>query len=143
MLRVSRNNSQRCDMPVAIAFIVNTDGRLPTGPPFKEAIEKVDAESDGRALYFLINCAHPDHVIGIFNDEPWMHRLRGIVANASRCSHGGLEVAEELDEGNPDELGALVRDLRKPYPHFNIVGDCSGFDMWHMKRILEEANSAY
>jgi S-methylmethionine-dependent homocysteine/selenocysteine methylase len=79
--------AQRFDMPVAIAFTVETDGRLPTGMPLKEAIEKVDDETDGRALYFLVNCAHPDHFTGIFNDEPWIHRLRGVVANASRCSH--------------------------------------------------------
>ncbi len=86
--------AQRYDMPVAIAFTVETDGRLPTGMPLKEAIEKVDYESDGPALYFLVNCAHPDHFTGIFNDElndePWMHRLRGVVANASRCSHSEL-----------------------------------------------------
>jgi len=27
--------------------------------------------------------------------------------------------------------------LRKPYPHFNIVGGCCGSDMRHMRRILE------
>lgn len=46
-------------------------------------------------------------------------------------------------EGNQDELGTLVGGLRKPYPHFNIVGGCCGTDMRHMKRILEEAKSAY
>ena len=135
--------AQRYDMPVAIAFTVETDGRLPTGMSLKEAIEKVDAESDCRALYYLINCAHPDHFTGIFNDEPWMHRLRGVVANASRCSHAELEVADELDEGNPDELGTLVGGLRKPYPHFNILGGCCGSDMRHMKSILDAAKSAY
>ncbi len=54
-----------------------------------------------------------------------------------------LEVAEELDEGHQDELGTLVGGLRKPYPHSNIVGGCCGTDMRHMKRILEEAKSAY
>ena len=135
--------AQRYDMPVAIAFTVETDGRLPTGMSLKEAIEKVDAESDCRALYYLINCAHPDHFTGIFSDEPWMHRLRGVVANASRCSHAELEVADELDEGNPDELGALVGGLRKLYPHFNILGGCCGSDMRHMKSILDAAKSAY
>jgi homocysteine S-methyltransferase len=72
-----------------------------------------------------------------------MHRLRGVVANASRCSHAELEVADELDEGNPDELGALVGGLRKPYPHFNILGGCCGSDMRHMKSILDAAKSAY
>ncbi len=131
------------DIPVSISFTVETDGRLPTGMPLKEAIEKVDDESNSRALYFLINCAHPDHFTNILNHESWMHRLRGVVANASRCSHSELEVAEDLDEGNPYELGSLIGSLRRLYPHFNIVGGCCGTDMRHMKRILEEAKSAY
>jgi S-methylmethionine-dependent homocysteine/selenocysteine methylase len=85
--------AHRYNMPISISFTVETDGRLPTGMPLKEAIEKVDNESDGRALYFLVNCAHPDHFTDILNNEPWMHRLRGAVANASRCSHSELEVA--------------------------------------------------
>jgi len=131
--------AQRYDMPVAISFTGETDGRLPTGMTLRDAIEKVDAESDSRALYFLVNCAHPDHFTGIFNDELWMQRLRGVVANASRCSHAELESAKELDEGNPEELGVLVGGLRKIYPHFNIVGGCCGTDMRHMKHIIEKA----
>jgi len=132
------------DMPVAIAFTVETDGRLPTGVSVKEAIEQVDEESDGGAIYYLINCAHPDHFTNIFSDEPWMKRLRGVVANASRCSHAELEVSEELDEGDPDddELGILVGGLRKQFPHFNILGGCCGTNLRHMKRILEEAKTA-
>jgi len=110
--------------------------------PLKEAIEKVDAESNGGALYFLINCAHPDHFKDIFTNEPWMQRLRGVVANASRCSHAELDVAEELDDGDPDELGVQVGGLRRKYPHFNILGGCCGSDMRHVKRILEEAKKA-
>ncbi len=134
--------AQRFDMPVAIAFTVETDGRLPTGVSVKEAIAQVDEESDGGALYYLINCAHPDHFTSIFSDEPWMKRLRGVVANASRCSHAELEVAEELDEGDPDELGIQVGGLRKQFPHFNILGGCCGSNLRHMKRILEEARAA-
>ena len=134
--------AQRFDMPVAIAFTVETDGQLPTGVSVKEAIEQVDAESDGGALYFLINCAHPDHFTRIFSNEPWMKRLRGVVANASRCSHAELDVAEELDEGDPDELGVQVGGLRNQFSHFNILGSCCGSNLRHMKRILEEAKAA-
>ena len=134
--------AQRFDMPVAIAFTVETDGRLPTGMPLREAIERVDAESNGGALYFLVNCAHPDHFTGVFDDEPWVQRLRGVVANASRCSHAELEVAEELDDGDPNELGIQVGGLRKRFSHFNILGGCCGSDLRHMKRILEQAKTA-
>lgn len=131
--------AQRVDMPVAIAFTLETDGRLPTGMTLKEAIEQVDAESSEGALYYLINCAHPDHFARVLDNAPWMKRLRGVVANASRCSHAELEVAEELDDGDPDELGVLVGGLRKQFSHFNILGGCCGSDLRHMKRILEEA----
>ncbi len=131
--------AQRFDMPVAISFTVETDGRLPTGMTLKEAIEQVDAESSKGALYYLINCAHPDHFARVLGDEPWMQRLRGVVANASRCSHAELEIAEELDDGDPDELGVQVGGLRKQFSHFNILGSCCGSDLRHMKRILEEA----
>jgi homocysteine S-methyltransferase len=132
----------RFDVPAGIAFTVETDGRLPTGMPLKEAVEQVDEASGGSAVYFLINCAHPDHFSDVLNGGSWMQRLRGVVANASRCSHAELDQAEELDAGDPDELGFLVGGLRKTYPHFNILGGCCGSDMRHMKRILEEAQSA-
>ena len=133
--------AKKFGMPVAIAFTVETDGRLPTGVSVREAIEKVDSETGGGPLYYLINCAHPDHFTRIFNREGWMKRLRGVVANASRCSHAELDEAEALDEGDPDELGILVGGLRSHYPHFNILGGCCGSNLRHMKRILEEAKA--
>ena len=63
------------------------------------------------------------------------------MANASRCSHAELDEAEELDEGDPDELGVLVGGMRKQYHHFNILGGCCGSNLRHMKRILEEAKA--
>lgn len=131
--------AKKLNIPVAISFTVETDGRLPTGASVKQAIEQVDSEADGGPLYYLINCAHPDHFINIFDEEPWTKRLRGVVANASRCSHAELDHAEELDDGDPDELGTQVGGLRKQYPHFNIFGGCCGSNLRHMKRILEEA----
>ena len=47
-------------IPAAISFTVETDGRLPTGQPLREAIEQVDAATDAAAAYFMVNCAHPD-----------------------------------------------------------------------------------
>ncbi|MFT5351848.1 MAG: methionine synthase I (cobalamin-dependent) [Gammaproteobacteria bacterium] len=70
-----------------------------------------------------------------------MKRLRGVVANASRCSHAELDNAEELDEGDPNELGVQVGGLRKRFSHFTILGGCCGSNLLHMKRILEEAKA--
>ena len=103
----------------------------------KKAIETVDDATNGGAAYFLINCAHPDHFSGVLTDERWMQRLRGFVTNASRCSHAELDEAEELDDGDPDELGELVGGLRKEFTHFTVVGGCCGADMRHVRRIAE------
>ncbi|MGD2272847.1 MAG: homocysteine S-methyltransferase family protein, partial [Desulfobacterales bacterium] len=132
---------KRFEMPVAIAFTVETDGRLPTGMSLKEAIETVDDAAGGAAAYFLINCAHPDHFSGVLADEPWIQRLRGVVANASRCSHAELDGSEELDEGDPGELGDLVGALCKKFPHFTVVGGCCGTDMRHLQRIVEQVQT--
>ena len=134
--------AQRFNMPVVISFTVETDGRLPIGMSIQEAIEQVDAETNQGALYFLINCAHPDHLSNSFGEGQWLKRLKGVVVNASRCSHAELEVAEKLDDGDPDELGVLVGKLRKQNSHFNIFGGCCGTNFRHMKRILEEVKLA-
>ena len=65
-------------IPSAISFTVETDGSLPTGQPLHEAIAQVDAETDGAAAYFMINCAHPTHFSGAFaRDGAWRERLVG------------------------------------------------------------------
>ena len=129
---------QRFDMPVAVAFTVEIDGRLPTGASLRIAIETVDDATDEGAAYFLINCAHPDHFRHVLTDEPWTQRLRGVVVNASRCSHAELDEAEKLDDGDPEELGALTGALYKDFPHFTVFGGCCGTDLRHLRRMAAE-----
>jgi len=128
-------------LPVVIAFTVETDGCLPTGASLKEAITQVDRETDGYAAYFMINCAHPDHFGNVLTDAPWVQRVRGIVANASRCSHAELDEAEELDDGNPNELGQQLADIRRRFPHISVLGGCCGTDMRHMSSIARTAKT--
>jgi homocysteine S-methyltransferase len=137
MVRAAR----RFELPVVISFTVETDGRLPTGGSLKEAITEVDVATDSYAAYFMINCAHPEHFSGVLEDAPWMQRVRGIIANASRCSHAELDEAEELDDGNPTELGAQLSDIRRRFPHIQVLGGCCGTDMRHMKHIVTAART--
>jgi S-methylmethionine-dependent homocysteine/selenocysteine methylase len=120
-------------LPVVISFTVETDGRLPSGQTLREAIEEVDARTDGAAAYFMINCAHPSHFEGVL--EPgavWTARIRGLRANASKLSHAELEQAEELDEGNPDELASDYAALRERLPELHVLGGCCGTDHRHV-----------
>lgn len=130
--------AQAADMPVAISFTVETDGRLPTGQKLREAIEQVDdATGDGPA-YYMINCAHPMHFAGaLAAGGPWLERIRGIRANASTKSHAELDEATELDDGNPVELGRQYRELTGKLPKVNVLGGCCGTDHRHVEEICK------
>jgi S-methylmethionine-dependent homocysteine/selenocysteine methylase len=124
------------DMPVAIGFTVETDGRLPSGQHLKEAVRQVDAATDNGPAYYMINCAHPTHFHDVL--EPgaaWTKRIRAIRANASASSHAELEAMEELDDGNPQEFGRQYRALVDQMPHLNILGGCCGTDQRHVEAI--------
>jgi S-methylmethionine-dependent homocysteine/selenocysteine methylase len=133
--------ARRFGLPVVIAFTVETDGRLPTGATLETAITEVDEATEGYTAYFMINCAHPDHFEQVLTDEPWMQRVKGIVANASRCSHDELDEAEQLDDGDPIELGNQLSQIRRRFPHICVLGGCCGTDMRHMEQIAEASIS--
>ena len=130
-------------MPVVISFTVETDGRLPTGESLKAAIEAVDAATGSGPVYFMINCAHPDHFMGALDaGEAWATRIKGVRANASRLSHAELDEAEELDDGNPEEFGQLHRELRRMMTHINVIGGCCGTDHRHIEAVCRASVSA-
>lgn len=124
------------EMPVVISFTVETDGRLPSGQPLKEAVETVDQATDSAPVYYMINCAHPTHFeTALPVGEPWVQRIRGIRANASVKSHAELDEAEELDDGNPFELARQYKDLTDKFPQINVLGGCCGTDHRHIREI--------
>jgi S-methylmethionine-dependent homocysteine/selenocysteine methylase len=135
--------AQRAGMPAAISFTLETDGRLPTAQGLKEAIEEVDRETGHGPAYYMLNCAHPTHFAGTLSQGgAWVERVRGLRANASRRSHQELNVASELDDGDPVEFGGLYRDLRKRYPHIKVLGGCCGTDHRHIEQIIRACKAA-
>ena len=123
-------------VPVYISFTVETDGRLPTGDRLGAAIAKVDELTGGYPAYYMVNCAHPTHFAGeLLGGEDWVGRIRGLRANASRCSHAELEAMTTLDVGNPAELGSDYGQLRDRLPHLTILGGCCGTDIRHITEI--------
>jgi S-methylmethionine-dependent homocysteine/selenocysteine methylase len=121
------------DMPAAISFTVETDGRLPSGQALGEAIEQVDAETGGSVAYFMVNCAHPAHFEHVLEGSgAWRDRIAGLRANASRMSHEELDAAEELDDGDPAELGADYAGLRSRLRNVSVLGGCCGTDDRHI-----------
>jgi len=124
------------NMPVAISFTVETDGKLPTGQSLQDAIEAVDKATAYAPAYYMINCAHPTHFEGVLeNGGAWRERIGGVRANASAKSHAELNDSTELDAGNPQELGAQYRALRKLLPNLTVMGGCCGTDHRHVAEI--------
>ena len=123
-------------IPSVISFTVETDGRLPSGQPLREAVEQTDAETGGSPAYYMVNCAHPTHFAHVLDDAgAWTGRIGGIRANASTMSHAELDEAEELDDGDPADLGARYRELGERLPALRVVGGCCGTDHRHVAEI--------
>lgn len=128
--------ARRAGMPVAIAFTVETDGRLPTGQPLAEAIRVVDAVTDAYPSYYMINCAHPSHFEAtLATGEPEFQRIRGVRANASARSHAELNAMTTLDDGDPDAFAASYARLRELLPQLNVLGGCCGTDHRHVESV--------
>jgi S-methylmethionine-dependent homocysteine/selenocysteine methylase len=130
--------AQDAGVPAVISFTLETDGRLPNGQGLGEAIEAVDEATGGAPAYYMVNCAHPTHFDDVLaTDEPWRDRIRGLRANASTLSHDELDAAEELDDGDPDDLGARYAAVRSRLPQLNVVGGCCGTDHRHVAAIRD------
>lgn len=125
-------------LPVVISFTVETDGRLPTGDTLEQATAAVDEATGAYPAYYMINCAHPTHFMATLEKGgSWTRRIRGIRANASRCSHAELDAMTELDQGDPAELAGLYRALRERHPQISILGGCCGTDLRHVTAVAE------
>ncbi len=119
-----------------ISFTVETDGHLPTGERLEDAIQAVEEATRSSPAYYMINCAHPTHFERILNGcAPWLKRLRGIRANASKRSHQELNDSPDLDDGNPEELGGQYRDFVRRLPQLAVLGGCCGTDHRHIQEI--------
>ena len=124
-------------IPSVVGFTVETDGRLATGTPLGEAIEQVDAATDSAPAWFMVNCAHPDHVLAGLpdTDEAWLSRIGSYRANSSRMSHAELDEAEALDPGDPKDLANGYLKLRERLPELHVLGGCCGTDVSHVSAI--------
>lgn len=122
--------------PVVVAFTVETDGRLPSGQPLAEALAETDALTEGAALHYGVNCAHPDHFAPAFAADPaGIARVGLLRANASRMSHTELDEAADLDDGDPAELGSQYARLLVDHSGLQVLGGCCGTDVRHIRAI--------
>ena len=135
--------AMKAGMPVAISFTTETDGRLPTGQSLADAIAEVDEATGAGPVYYMINCAHPNHFSSALPaGESWTTRVRGLRCNASKRSHQELNDSPDLDAGDPVELGDQYRELLQLHPQINVLGGCCGTDHRHIACISKACRSA-
>ena len=128
-----------CGLPVIVSPTVETDGRLPDGTTLADFVARVDDETNGAPVYYMVNCAHPSHLASTLAaarevDAGWLRRFRGFRSNASRASHAELDEATELDRGEPNELARELAELQRDYD-LRLVGGCCGTDAEHIARL--------
>ncbi len=130
------------DIPLVIAFTTETDGNLPNGQALNDAIAEVDAATDASPLFYMINCAHPDHFKTRLTGNGWLERIGGVRANASRQSHAELDACTVLDDGNPAEFGDLNAALSQMLPSLRVLGGCCGTDHRHVGEVAAKEGVA-
>jgi homocysteine S-methyltransferase len=131
-----------CAIPVVLYFTVETDGRLPDGSSLRGAIEAIDTETGDYVSYYGINCAHPDHIAPVLDDEgDWLRRIGALRGNASRMSHAELDEMTELDSGDPADLAHHYLRLMRALPNVTVLGGCCGTDVRHIRAIASAVTS--
>ena len=106
----------RGGIPAAISFTVETDGRLPSGQTLAEAIEQVDERDRRRCRLLHDQLRAPDHFVGAQAGGVDATGSAACAPTRRRKSHAELDEAEELDNGDPDDLGARYAALRERLP---------------------------
>lgn len=125
-------------IPAAVSFAVGADGRLADGSTIAESIAAVDSATDGVALGFLVNCAHPSEAaagLKLAEGAAEHDRIVGFRLNAAR--HG-----EDGAGDNAETFAALELELRDLAAQATVFGGCCGTDVPHIVALGDAAESA-
>ena len=123
-------------MPFTVSFTVETDGKLPSGMKLSEAIEQCESQAE-KPLYYLINCAHPNHLRCGLTGEECFKKLWGLRCNPSKKSHAELNQSTKLDSGNIPEFAEDHVGLKKLLPWVKVVGGCCGSNANHTSSVYK------
>jgi S-methylmethionine-dependent homocysteine/selenocysteine methylase len=135
--------ARREGLPLSISFMVDTTGRLLTGPTLREAIEAVDAEAgEARPDFYGVNCSHPTELLAALAEAPFLERIRSLRPNASVAEKQALCEIGHLEAGDPEELATQIAELVDRLPNLDIVGGCCGTWDRHLRALGERLRSA-
>ncbi|MDA5093312.1 homocysteine S-methyltransferase family protein [Aliiroseovarius sp. KMU-50] len=130
-------------LPVNISFTLDSTHKLKSGPSLKEAIEATDElAGDARPDSYGINCSHPLEFEPALEPGDWTNRIRSLRPNAAKMDKVSLCRLDHIEEGDPEELGQMMGDLARRYPHIDVWGGCCGTWDKHFDRIAHYVQEA-
>lgn len=124
------------EVPFAVSWSLNSEGRLNSGTTVEQAIDRVDAAAPSGVAWHAINCSHPDEFEQALTPGPWLERLRCIRPNAVALDKIALCKLGHLEDGDPVELGRQIADIARRFPTMDIFGGCCGTDHRHLASII-------
>ncbi|WP_428648185.1 homocysteine S-methyltransferase family protein [Roseibium sp.] len=128
--------AHRIGLPVTVSFTLDSSSRLKSGPSLKQAIEATDAEAgEAKPDFYGINCSHPVEFEPALEPGNWISRVRSLRPNAAKMEKVALCKLGHIEEGDPVELGQLMGDLARRYPHIDMWGGCCGSWDRHLREI--------
>ena len=123
-------------VPLSVSFTLDSNHRLHTGPRLGEAITRIDAETgDARPAFYGINCSHPYEFLPAIEAAPWFERVRCLRPNAAAADKISLCTLGHLESGDPVELGRLMGNLTRQFPHLDVWGGRCGTWDDHLEQI--------
>jgi S-methylmethionine-dependent homocysteine/selenocysteine methylase len=130
----------RVGLPLGVSFTLDSGtSRLISGPSLREAIEATDREcGEAKPDFYGINCSHPYEFLPALDPGDWIERIRMLRPNASAMDKLALCKIGHLEEGDPQELGRLMGELARTYPHIDIWGGCCGTWDQHLGHIARQ-----
>lgn len=115
------------DLPIVVSFMLDASMGGEGQPPFRDVIDRVDAETDGYALFYGINCSHPKEFGPLLGpDGDWHERIGLLRPNASAKEKVELCQIGHLERGDPVELGEEMGEFARRMPKVSVYGGCCG-----------------
>ncbi|MCC5969056.1 MAG: homocysteine S-methyltransferase family protein [Pararhodobacter sp.] len=117
----------RFGLPLNLHFTLTGEHRLHSGPSLREAIEATDTlAGEARPDSYGINCSHPVEFLPALEPGSWISRIRALRPNAAKMDKIALCKLNHIEEGDPEELGAMLGKLAQHHPQIDIWGGCCG-----------------
>lgn len=130
-------------LPLTISFTLTGERVLHSGVTPREAVERTDLEAgEARPAFYGLNCSHPVEFEPALEPGGWFERVRMLRPNAAKTDKIALCQLGHLEEGDPIELGRMMGDLARRYPHVDMWGGCCGSWEVHLDEIAGNVKAA-